>query len=196
MARSTKASETPDEEGLEEETSAQPEGTDDPNEGAPAPEPADASAEGFDPMLVDPSGTAAARVEGTTSDSAVRAEGTPASEVPVDTGVGPQSTDAGTAPPGGDVEIATVEAGSGEGESWPPVTVEDQVILKEDPTVPPRLVGRRAFVIDAPRDPIPVGSEVDTWLTVKTRDEVNAMVTVPLTAVELIRGGKNAAVRG
>ena len=158
------------------------------------------TADSQDPALVDPSKAAIARVEGRTSDAASRAEGTHIDEVPADINAGNKPSDGGPEaypfPQGGDVEIATIPEGSGEGEYWPALTVEDAVILGEHELVPERLLGRRAFVIDAPRYLVPVGQEADVWITVKTRDEVNATLTIPLSAVTLERGGRSPVVRG
>jgi hypothetical protein len=100
-------------------------------------------------------------------------------------------------PQGGDVEVATVDAGNGEGEYLPNLEVEDYVILGEHELVPERLVGRRAAVIDAPRYLVPLDKKDEVWIRVRTRDEVNATLSIPLAAVERIeKGGRSPLVRG
>lgn len=160
-----------------------------------------ASVEGLDPALVDPEAAAVARVEGRTSDASTRAEGTHIDEVPSDINAGVKPSDAGPEaypfPQGGDVEVATVPKGDGSGEYWPALEVEDYIVLGEHELVPERLVGRRASVVSAPRYLIPVGSEDQVWITVKTRDEVNATLTIPLSAAASIeKGGRSTTVRG
>jgi hypothetical protein len=158
------------------------------------------SPESLDPALTDPSGAAVSRVEGRTSDATTRAEGTHIDEVPPDLNAGVKPSDAGPEaypfPQGGDVEVLTVPSGSGEGEYWPSLSTEDAVILGEHELIPERLRGRRAFIVDAPRYLIPVGQEDKVWIVVKTRDEVNATLNVPLSAVTVDRGGKTLTVRG
>jgi hypothetical protein len=156
-------------------------------------------AEQLDPALVDPEAAAAERVEGTTSDAATRAEGQPASETEPDASEGDKASDDEdyAFPTGGDVEVATVEEGGGEGEEQRPLEVEDWVILGEHELVPPRLVGRRAAVLDAPREPWAEADKGDVWVTVRTRDEANALLTIPLTATsEILRGGLSTVHRG
>lgn len=160
-----------------------------------------ASVESLDPALVNPDEVAKARVEGRTSDAATRAEGTHIDEVPSDLNAGVKPSDAGPEaypfPQGGDVEVATVPKGDGAGEYWPSLEVEDYIVLGEHELVPERLVGRRASVVSAPRYLIPVGSEDQVWITVRTRDEVNATLTIPLSAAASIeKGGRSTTVRG
>lgn len=162
---------------------------------------APSSPQALDPALMDPDKAAVERVEGRTSDARTRAEGTHIDEVPSDINVGVKPSDGGPErypfPQGGDVEVATIEAGNGEGEYLPALTVEDQVVLGEHELVPDRLVGRLAFVTDAPRYLIPVGREDSVWITVRTRDEVNATLSIPLSAAsEIVRGGRPTTVRG
>ena len=165
------------------------------------PEGAPTSAGGLDPALVDPEAAAIARVEGRTSDASTRAEGTHIDEVPSDINAGNKPSDAGPEaypfPQGGDVEVATVPKGDGSGEYWPALEVEDYVVLGEHELIPERLVGRRASVVSAPRYLVPVGSEDQVWITVRTRDEVNATLTIPLSAAASIeKGGRSTTVRG
>lgn len=165
------------------------------------PEGSPASPQSLDPALVNPEEAAKARTEGRTSDAATRAEGTHIDEVPSDLNDGVKPSDAGPVaypfPQGGDVEVATVPAGNGEGEYWPALEVEDYVVLGEHELVPARLVGRRAAVVSAPRYLVPVGSEDQVWITVRTRDEVNATLTIPLSAAASIeKGGRSTTVRG
>lgn len=159
------------------------------------------SPDALDPALRDPDKAAAERAEGRTSDAKTRAEGTQIDEVPADINVGVKPSDGGPEaypfPQGGDVEVATVPQGSSEGEYLAPLEVEDAVILDEHELVPDRLVGRRAFVVDAPRHLIAEEDRESTWITVRTRDEVNATLSIPLSAVkEVQRGGKSPLVRG
>lgn len=164
------------------------------------PDSAQASADALDPALVNPDEAAKARVEGRTSDAATRAEGTQIDEVPPDLNDGVKPSDGGPDrypfPQGGDVDVATVPEYDEGQEYWPALTVEDVIILGEHDLIPERLVGRRAFIVDAPRYLVPVGEEDRVWVTVRTRDEVNATLTIPLSAGELIRGGRDTTVRG
>ena len=100
-------------------------------------------------------------------------------------------------PQGGDVDVASVDPGDGKGEFLAPLEVEDWVVLGDHELIPKRLVGRRAIVTDAPRYLVPTSKLSDTWITVRTRDEVNATLTIPLDAVtEIQKGGVSAVVRG
>jgi 2-oxoacid dehydrogenase-like protein with E3 subunit-binding domain len=93
----------------------------------------------------------------------------------------------------GDVEVMTIPEATVDGEEfWAPISVEDWVILGNTAEVPPRVQGRKATVVDAPRDPILVGSEAEVFLTVRVRDETNALLTVPLSAVTVDRGGRSS----
>lgn len=161
---------------------------------------AQANADALDPALVNPEKAAVARVEGRTSDAASRAEGTHIDDVPPDLNEGAKPSDGGPErypfPQGGDVEVATIPEYTDGQEYWPALSVEDAIILVEHDLVPERLVGRRAFIVDAPRYLIPVGEEDRVWITVKTRDEVNATLTIPLSAGTLERGGRSPVVRG
>lgn len=160
------------------------------------------SPDALDPSLQDPTKAAAERAEGRTSDAKTRAEGTHIDEVPADINTGTKPSDGGAEaypfPQGGDVEVATVPEGSGEGEYLAPLEVEDAVILDDHELVPARLVGRRAFVVDAPRHLIAIEDKENTWITVRTRDEVNATISIPLSAVKEVQRGGVAAplVRG
>lgn len=135
-----------------------------------------ATSDSIDPALADPVETAKAAHEGQSTDAAARVAGDVEGQ--------------------GDVEIATIPATSGADEYWPALTLEDTVVLGEHELVAERLVGRRAFIIDAPRYLVPIGSEDRVWITVRTRDEVNATLRIPLSAVTIERGGKSPTVRG
>lgn len=140
-----------------------------------------------------------AAAEGTSTDAAMRAEGTSVEDVEQAPNYGdkPSDEEGYDFPPQGDVEILTAEPGDGEGEYNAPLEVEDWVILGEHELVPDRLVGRRAVVLEAPRGMSPVGEEDNVWITVKTRDEVNAKLVIPLSSVERVqKGGKDPAYRG
>lgn len=167
------------------------------------PEGAPASAGALDPALTDPDKAARERAEGRTSDAATRNAELHIDEVPADINEGVKPSDGGPEaypfPQGGDVEVATIDPGNGEGEFLAPLEVEDQVVLDgSHELVPDRLDGRRAFVVDAPRYLVPVGSEANVWIEVRTRDEVNATLHIPLSAVkEVHKGGTSVAtVRG
>jgi hypothetical protein len=165
------------------------------------PEGSPASREGLDPALMDPDETARDRVEGRTSDAASRNADARAADTPPDINTGVKQSDAGPDeypfPPGGDVEVASVPDSDGEGEYMAPLEVEDWVILGEHELVPDRLVGRRAAVLDAPRYLIAKADADKTWITVRTRDEANATLTIPLSATtEVVRGGRDVTVRG
>jgi len=158
------------------------------------------TADSLDPAITDPVGTAKERVEGRTSDAANREAGVTASEVPPDINAGVKQSDAGPDlypfPPGGDVDVATIPEGDNAGEYLPPLSVEDQVVFIEHDLIPERLVGRRAFVVDAPRYLVPLDKAGEVWITARTRDEINATLTIPLSAVKLERGGRPTTVRG
>lgn len=156
----------------------------------------------LDPNLTDPETAARERVAGRTSDAATRDADVLHSEVLPDLSDGLKSSDAGPDqypfPPQGDVEVLTVDPGNGKGEFFPNLEIEDYVILDGDhDMVPDRLDGRRAVVTDAPRYLIPMDKKDETWITVRTRDEVNATLHIPLSATKGIeKGGKSPTVRG
>jgi hypothetical protein len=159
------------------------------------------SADSLDPALVDPEKAAIERVEGRTSDAATRVEGTDMENVEPDLAEQEKPSDAGAEqypfPPAGDVEVATVEAGDGGDEYMAPLEVEDWVILGEHELVPPRLEGRRAVVVNAPKFHVAWSEKDNVWITVKTRDEVNATLHIPLAAVkEIQKGGLAVTHRG
>lgn len=159
------------------------------------------TSDGLDAALVNPEETAVARVEGRTSDAANRsADGPHIDEVPADITDGPKPSDGGVErypfPQGGDVDIATVSTDVQPGEYFPNLEIEDSVILLEHELVPDRLVGRRALVVDAPRYLVPMDKKDEVWITVKTRDEVNATLSLPLAAVEVRKGAVDVTVRG
>lgn len=81
-------------------------------------------------------------------------------------------------------------------EMFPPVSLSDSVVLKEHELVPSHLVGHRALVINAPQDLVPMSQKDKTVITVRTRDQHNALLSIPLEAVELIRGRVNHMFRG
>jgi hypothetical protein len=168
----------------------------DPAQGA-----ASTTKDSLDPALMDPVQGAKDRVEGRTSDASLRSvDGPHIDEVPPDLTDGPKPSDGGPErypfPQGGDVDVATVPDGEQAGEYLPNLTIEDSVILLEHELVPERLVGRRALVVDAPRYLIPVDKQDEVWITVRTRDEVNATLSLPLSAVEVHRGSVDVTVRG
>jgi hypothetical protein len=156
----------------------------------------------LDPMLVDPVAAQQEKFSGTTSDAATRVEGTTYEDVPSDpdSGSGKSTDDEDYAfPPAGDVDIATVEAGPGEGEVMATLTVEDWVVLDgSHEQVPDSLDGRRAAVINIhPIQEYYTQEEIDeVTLTVRTRDDYAATLAIPFAAVkEVQRRGVNP-VRG
>lgn len=160
-----------------------------------------ASTESLDPMLTRPEEVARERAEGRSTDAANRDAGVHVDEVPQALTEGPKQSDAGPElypfPPGGDVEVATVNPDGGPDEYYPNLEVEDVVILGQHELVPERLEGRRAFILDAPRYLVPLSEKDDVWITVRTRDEVNATLYIPLAAVsEVLKGGRVPTVRG
>jgi hypothetical protein len=165
------------------------------------PSKSDVTPQSLDPALVDPDKAAAERAEGRTSDAKTRDENTHVDEVAPDLNVGVKPSDGGEErypfPPQGDVEVASVEPGSGEGEYMLPLEVEDWVVLDgSHELVPDRLDGRRAAVLDAPRYLIPESARADTWITCRTRDDVNATLHIPLDAVKSIeKNGTSPLVR-
>jgi hypothetical protein len=90
-------------------------------------------------------------------------------------------------------DVVDVDPGTGEGEYLAPITVEDWVLLGHGDLIPFRVRGKYAAVLSAPRIMIPIGQEDKIWLTVRVRDETNAMITVPLSEVTLDRGGRGRA---
>jgi hypothetical protein len=174
-------------------------------EGAAPAEGSDSTA-GQDPALandVDEQVKEAAK--GTSTDAATRTEGTTVDEVDQAPNYGDKPTDEvddeGNStydfPPQGDVEILTVEETEADGELIAPLEVEDAVILGEHELVPDRLVGRRAYVLEAPRGMTNPDKLDETWVTVKTRDEVNAKLVLPMSAFkEIQKGGLSVVHRG
>jgi hypothetical protein len=164
----------------------------------------------YDPALDDQTEAVKERLEGRTSDPATRAEGTTASEVEPDTSDAAKATDAGPEaypfPPAGDVDILLVEAGSGEGEYPPALNVDDWVVLDgSHDSVPDRLDGHLAIVVDAPSEPIPDSGRdpdhairtpvEDAAITVRTRDEADATLVIPFDAIKAVgRGGRSAVL--
>jgi hypothetical protein len=178
---------------------ANPDDTDDEDEEDVQEETADTGS--LDPMLVDPDKVARERVKGTTSDASQRVEGATAADTPADPGELAKASDAGAEaypfPAQGDVDVATVDPAEGAEEFMAPLEVEDWVVLGEHELVPERLVGRRAVVLEAPRDLVPVDEADDTEIKVRTRDEVNATLVIPLSAVaEVQKRGYAPTVRG
>jgi len=177
--------ETPEEESTE---STEEEAAED------APAPAEPGPATQDPAIVNPDETAAARVEGTTSDAAMHVEGVELGNVPADSSVGPHSTDAPDYPfpVAGDVEVATVDAGSGADESFSGINADDWVVLQGgNDVVPESLVGARAAVISSdPAGAVPLADKDSVMLTVRTRDDKNATLTVPLSAVKVLKGSE------
>jgi hypothetical protein len=95
------------------------------------------------------------------------------------------------------VDVATVDEGDGSGEFLAPLEVEDWVILGEHELVPERLVGRRAAVLQGTTGLVPLEEADDQVITVRTRDEVNATLVIPLAAVESVqKRGADTTVRG
>lgn len=158
-----------------------------------------------DDALLHPHERAAERVEGSTSDAMTREEGIPLSEVGRDTTDGPHSTDDPDYgfPQAGDVEVATVEPGSGEGEWFAGVRADDWIVLKggdpdnENARVPAYLDGHRAVVVDAPSDPVPWDEKDQIELTVRTRDQYNATLHIKGKDIAAIhRNGEENLRRG
>jgi hypothetical protein len=156
----------------------------------------------LDPMLTDPVGTVKERVQGRTSDANQRQAGVVAADVPPDVSSDVKPSDGGPVlypfPPAGDVDVATVPDGAQAGEYFPNLEVEDWVVLDgSHELVPDRLDGRRAIVLDAPRYLVPLNRKDDVWISVRTRDDANATLSIPLAAVkEIQKGGLAPAVRG
>lgn len=151
-----------------------------------------------DPMMDDPDAVQQERFDGTTSDAATRKEGVVAGDVPPDPNSDPNKpSDAENYdfPPAGDVDIATVDEGSGEGEVLVAPTIEDWVVLDgSNESVPEALDGRRAFIINI--DPVQDYYTPEEWeelkLTVRTRDDYSATLYVGTDAIkEIHRRGLN-----
>lgn len=161
-----------------------------------------ATPESLDPALTDPIGTAKARVEGRTSDAATRQAHIDLTTVAPDINEGAKPSDAGPVaypfPPQGDVEVATVDPGNGKGEFFPNLEIDDWVVLDGSHNlVPDTLDGRRAVILDAPRYLVPWDKKDEVWITVRTRDDKNATLHIPLAAVkEVQKGGLAVTHRG
>jgi hypothetical protein len=142
----------------------------------------------------------------TTSDSASRLEGTTASETDPDPSQGPHASDAGSEaypfPTQGDVDVETIDPGTGEGEHFVPPNVDDWVLLDGTADeVDDRFDGHRAVILavvtDPPNEPVEWANRDEVTLTVRTRDEANATFDIPFSAVkEVIKGGVSGTVRG
>lgn len=180
--------------------------------------PADTPQGSQDPALLDPVGNAIAGKEGRTSDPATRiAETAVATDesgttsagethpdtVPPDISEGTKPSDAGADaypfPVQGDVEVALVPREVYEGEKMEPIYEGDFVVLGVHELVPERLQGAQAAVLDAPTilcncDWAPRTHEhvhPTAGITVQTRDDVNARLTIPLAAISrILRGGR------
>ena len=135
-----------------------------------------------------------------TSDAASRVEGSLASETPADEHQGPHASDSPSYafPTQGDVDVATVDPGSGEGEFMAPLAVDDWVILDGSAEeVPDELDGRRAVILAAPTEAVPVDEAGDQLITVRTRDDRNETLEIPFSAVKkVVKGGLDPSVRG
>jgi hypothetical protein len=148
----------------------------------------------LDPMIVDPAAEQRERFDGTTSDASTRQEGVVARDVPPDPNDDPNKpSDAEDYdfPPGGDVDIATVEVIESEGESFVRPSIEDWVVLDgASESVPDALDGRRAVILDVrvrgeyAEDLIPAEDLPDVTLTVRTRDDYSATLYIPWDAVK------------
>jgi hypothetical protein len=149
----------------------------------------------LDPMIVDPAAEQRERFDGTTSDASTRAEGVPARDVPPDPNDDPNKpSDAEDYdfPPGGDVDISTVEViEPAAGEHYIRPSLEDWVVLDgSHEAVPDALDGRRAVILDVrvdgeyAEDLIPVEDIDKVTLTVRTRDDYSATLYIPWDAVK------------
>jgi len=146
----------------------------------------------LDRMITDPEEAQRERFDGTTSDASTRQEGVVARDVPPDPDEGEKQSDAEDYdfPPGGDVDIATVEVIEGEDESFVRPSLEDWVVLDgSHEAVPDQLDGRRAVILDVrvrgeyADDLIPAEDLPDVTLTVRTRDDYSATLYIPWDAV-------------
>lgn len=142
----------------------------------------------------------------TTSSAEARVEGTTAAETPADPSSGPHASDAGPEaypfPTQGDVDVSTVDPGTGEGEFFVPPAIDDWVLLDGTADeVDDRYDGHRAVILavttDPPNEPVAWDDKDAVTLTVRTRDEANATLDIPFSAVkEVIKGGVSGTVRG
>jgi hypothetical protein len=150
---------------------------------------------GLDPYITDPETAQRERFEGTTSDASTHVEGVVARDVPPDPNDDPNKpSDAEDYdyPPGGDVDIATVEViEPGAGEHYIRPSLEDWVVLDgSHEAVPDALDGRRAVILDVrvdgeyAEDLIPVEDIDLVTLTVRTRDDYTATLYIPWAAVK------------
>lgn len=144
-----------------------------------------------DQALVDPEQAAKDRFPGTTSDASTRTEGTVASDVEPDPPSGeakPTDDENYDFPPQGDVDNATREIVETEDEFVAPLSVEDWVVLDgTHESVPDALDGRRAVVLEAPRALVRTADRDDVQILVRTRDDYNATLSIPLAAVKEIQ---------
>jgi hypothetical protein len=160
-----------------------------------------------DPALNDPSAAPAERAAGRTSDAANRDAGVLQGDVPPDRSEGTKPSDAGPEaypfPPGGDVEVATIDSADQQGEFRAPLEAEDWVILDgTSDLVPDRLDGHYAVIVEAPRimcncEWAPRTHEhmhPTAGIRVRTRDEANATLVLPFEAFkQVLRGGLRSA---
>lgn len=158
---------------------------------------------GQDPNLIDPGAVARDRVAGTTSDAATRDADVNVVDVPADPPTdGNKASDGGPErypfPPGGDIDVATVDPGNGKGEYMAPLEMGDWVVLDGSADeVPDLLDGRRAAVLEAPRDLVKWADRNKIEIKVRTRDEHNATLVIPLSAVKSVqKQGLDHTVRG
>jgi hypothetical protein len=142
----------------------------------------------------------------TTSDADARVEGVTYDDVEKDPHQADHPSDDPdyAFPPGGDIDVSTLEATEIEGETEAPLTVEDKVVIGEGENVPEWLEGARALIVDVqpkepqrgqPEDPDQQeGKDTNTY-QVRTRDEHNAILFLDRDDfAEIIKGG--VAVRG
>lgn len=160
----------------------------------------DAPAAPGDPALFDPQSLAEAQA-GTVNDPATRSDAE--AEIEPAPAVGAQASETSTAPAGGDVEVALLPADDNAGEWHAPLNVEDWVVLDgSHDEVPDRLDGHIAYVVQSHSVPAPDSQggpnsaqalDEDAPVTVRTRDEADALLVLPLSAIkEVGRGGRNA----
>jgi hypothetical protein len=132
-----------------------------------------------------------------TSDAAAREEGVTYAEVEPDPTTTAHSSDAPDYefPPGGDVDVASIEPEEYAGETPGPIPPDGRVFLGAGANIPEYLHGAPAFITNVYEEVVDDGPPIQKF-DVRTRDEHNATVAGLTTndVEEIIPGG--VATRG
>jgi len=149
----------------------------------------------LDPALNDPVGTAQAAAEGTSIDAATHVEGFEG-EVAPGPSSGAQASEGATVV-SGDFDQATAEVIESDTEWFPGINADDWVVLDgASERVPDALDGARAVVLNAPTEAVLYGERGTVELTVRTRDQYNATLSILGEDVKQVLKGSQTVVRG